>query len=66
MQNKLRNYDSIPVTNTSWLTADALKLMTYFGKAVGDTSGVEVNSVHNPVLFKYYIKGTEFNENYYE
>jgi spermidine synthase len=66
MRNKLSSFDTLPVKDTRWLNSDALEMMCKFGKVVGDTSGVEVNAVHNPVLFKYYIKGTEFNQNFYE
>ena len=66
MEIKLSSYDSLPIKNTRWLTTDALKMMSKFGKAVGDTSNLEINSIHNPVLFKYYIKGTEFNQSFYE
>ena len=41
-------------------------MMTKFGKPVGDTTSLEINSIHNPVLFKYYLKGTEFNQSFYE
>ena len=66
MKKKLTSIHKLPVKNTKWLTPDALDMMTKFGKPVGDTTGLEINSIHNPVLFKYYIKGTEFNQNFYE
>lgn len=45
--------------NTSWINNDAMQLMTHFGKNVygGDTAAVEVNRVHHPVLYRYYLKG---------
>ena len=42
---------------TRWLNTDAMKLMTSFGKDVFEEGEVEVNSIHNPVLFKYYRRG---------
>ncbi|MFT6746598.1 MAG: spermidine synthase [Glaciecola sp.] len=66
MIKMLSSIDTLPVKNTRWLTTDALEMMCKFGKPVGDTTEIEVNSIHNPVLFKYYIKGTEFNQNFYE
>ena len=66
MQSKLSAIKELPIKPTQWLTTDALEMMVKFGKPVGDTTDLEVNSIHNPVLFKYYIKGTEFNQNFYE
>ena len=66
MIEKLHEIDSLPIKKTLWLNPDALKMITYFGKPVGDTSAIEVNAIHNPVLFKYYIKGTQFNQSFYE
>ena len=66
MINKLASIKKLPVKNTRWLTPEALQMMCKFGKPVGDTTAIEINSIHNPVLFKYYIKGTEFNQNFYE
>ena len=43
---------------TRWLNAEAMQLMTSFGKKdffLKDS--VEVNSIHNPVLYKYYLRG---------
>lgn len=65
MKQKLNTADSLPF-NTRWLTADALKRLHIFGKPVDDTTNIEINSVHNPVLFKYYINGSSFNDTYYD
>lgn len=45
--------------NYKWLTKDALTLLTSFGKDLipVDTSKIQVNSIHNPVLYKYYEHG---------
>ena len=66
MIEKLHKIDSLSINPTLWLNSDALKMMTHFGKPVGDTTGIEVNAIHNPVLFKYYIIGTQFNQSFYE
>ncbi len=44
---------------TAWLNHEAMSLITSFGKNIyaftADT--VEVNTIHNPVLYQYYLKG---------
>ena len=49
-------FDSIP---TRWINKNAMLLMTSFGKDITlePQESVEVNSIHNPVLFKYYMSG---------
>lgn len=42
---------------TQWLTETALDHIFSFGKPLTDTSGVEVNSLQNPVLYQSYLKG---------
>ena len=44
---------------TQWINNEAMKLITsfgkdYYGKDVGE---IEVNKIHNPVLYKYYLNG---------
>lgn len=50
---------SFPDIQTEWLNKEAMTLMTSFGKKVfpDDDKPVEVNRIHNPVLYKYYLKG---------
>ena len=45
--------------DTEWINHEAMTLITSFGKKVfpGDTDSVEVNKIHNPVLYKYYLDG---------
>ncbi|MEM9857709.1 MAG: polyamine aminopropyltransferase [Bacteroidota bacterium] len=45
--------------NTEWINNEAMTLITSFGKKVfpGDSAEIEVNRVHNPVLYKYYLDG---------
>ena len=42
---------------TKWVNKDAMKLMTSFGKDTFDPGEVEINTIHHPVLFKYYKNG---------
>jgi len=44
---------------THWINNEAMKLITSFGKDYyGQEVGkVEVNKIHNPVLYKYYLNG---------
>lgn len=50
------NLDNIP---TVWLNNEAMPLITSFGKQVFkfEEDSVEVNKIHNPVLYKYYLNG---------
>jgi spermidine synthase len=44
---------------TRWINNDAMKLITSFGKPFVkfDSSKVEINTIHNPILTRYYEKG---------
>ena len=50
------NFDDIP---TKWINHDAMTLMTSFGKDFSKNANkpIEINTIHNPVLFKYYLNG---------
>jgi len=44
--------------NTKWINNEAMQLITSFGKDFFVPSrGIEVNTVHNPVLYQYYLDG---------
>lgn len=45
---------------TKWINKEAMSLITSFGKDYfeADSSEIEVNEIHNPVLYKYYLDGT--------
>ena len=49
---------------TKWLTNDGLLLITNFGKDVqwGVNDSIEVNTIHSPVLYKYYRQGLNYFE----
>lgn len=44
---------------TNWINKEAMLLITSFGKDINfnDTTDIEINRIHNPVLHKYYLKG---------
>lgn len=46
---------------TKWINAEAMHLITSFGKSEfflnQGIDRVEVNTIHNPVLYRYYLKG---------
>lgn len=46
---------------TEWLNNEAMQLMTSFGKTIYPNlpawDSIEINRVHHPVLYKYYLKG---------
>ena len=44
---------------TRWINHEAMTLVTSFGKRVfpDDEKPVEINQIHNPVLYKYYLGG---------
>ena len=46
--------------DTKWINGEAMSLLTSFGKDFfkQDSSTIEVNEIHNPVLYKYYLNGT--------
>jgi spermidine synthase len=45
-------------TNTNWIDNEAMLLITSFGKDFfSPKDSVEVNKIHNPVLYQYYLKG---------
>ena len=50
------DFDDIP---TKWINHDAMALMTSFGKdfSADSKDSVEINTIHNPVLFNYYMNG---------
>lgn len=49
-------FEDIP---TKWINNEAMTLMTSFGKdfTINKKDSIEINTIHNPVLFKYYLNG---------
>jgi len=50
------DFENIP---TRWINKEAMTLITSFGKdfTLDAADSVEINTIHNPVLFNYYLKG---------
>ncbi len=50
------NFDHI---KTRWINNEAMQLITSFGKDIypGQSDSVDINKIHEPVLYKYYLKG---------
>jgi spermidine synthase len=44
--------------DTQWITPESIQLMTSFGKDLENADSVEVNTIQNPVLYRYYLDGT--------
>ncbi len=44
--------------DVQWITNESIHLMTSFGKDLIKADNVEVNTIHNPVLYRYYLDGT--------
>lgn len=55
---KLQTLDFHSV-ETKWINREAMKLITSFGKNIFpiESDSVEINHIHDPVLYKYYLKG---------
>jgi len=56
IKNELRQmtFDNI---KTRWITPESIMLMTSFGRDLFDADSVEINTIHNPVLYRYYLDG---------
>ena len=44
--------------DVQWITNESMNLMTSFGKDLRNADSVEINTVHTPVLYRYYLDGT--------
>ena len=42
---------------TKWFNDEAARLISSFGKTYNDTLNVQINSLENPLVYKYYLKG---------
>ncbi len=56
MKERLLRPTEMPV-ETKWFNNDATKLITAFGKPYYDTLQVGINSLENPSVYQYYLKG---------
>ncbi|MCU4163319.1 polyamine aminopropyltransferase [Carboxylicivirga caseinilyticus] len=58
LKHEVQSLDFINI-KTQWLNNEAMQLITSFGKDIfpGQSDSVKVNRIHDPVLYKYYLKG---------
>lgn len=56
MKEQLVKFD-IPEIETKWFNQEAARLVSAFGKTNNDTLNVGINSLENPVVYQYYLKG---------
>lgn len=57
LKNKLQSIEFKNV-KTKWINKEAMQLITSFGKDFFKLNdSIEVNKVHNPVLYQYYLNG---------
>ena len=60
LKNRLEQlkFSNVP---TKWINTEAMKLLTSFGKdrylSNDSPKQIEINKIHNPVLYQYYLKG---------
>ncbi|MFT5601608.1 MAG: spermidine synthase [Flavobacteriales bacterium] len=59
IKSRIHKIDVTDIEDLKWLNQDALLLITSFGKDLIpiDTSKIMVNTIHNPVAYKYYENG---------
>ncbi|TAJ14524.1 polyamine aminopropyltransferase [Marinilabiliaceae bacterium JC017] len=55
-QLRAMSFDQV---STQWINNEAMQLITSFGKDIfpGFKDSVKINRIHDPVLYKYYLKG---------
>lgn len=59
LKQRLQHLDFKSV-NTKWINTDAMQLLTSFGKNSffnSTDNNIEINKIHNPVLYQYYLNG---------
>ena len=44
-----------PAVPTRWLNSESVDMMTSFGKPLADTSQIRINTINDPVLYKYQL-----------
>ena len=58
LKKRLRSlrFDDI---ETRWINNEAMQLITSFGKDIyiNPNDSIEINTIHNPVLYQYYLRG---------
>lgn len=48
---------SVQDIETKWFNEEAAKLVSAFGKIESDTSNLGINTLENPLVYQYYLKG---------
>ncbi len=43
--------------NNKWLNQESITLITSFGKPLVDTANIQINTINDPVLYRYYLNG---------
>jgi spermidine synthase len=56
IKSAILNAGEVPVP-TKWWNPEAALLVTSFGKTYSDTLNIQVNSLENPLVYQYYLKG---------
>ena len=56
IKHRINGLKKVPV-ETKWWNKEAAKLVTSFGKTYSDTLNVGINTLDNPVVYQYYLKG---------
>jgi spermidine synthase len=46
-----------PMADTRWWNSEAARMVTSFGKTYLDSITVEINTLENPLVYQYYLKG---------
>ena len=56
LKKRLQSLDFQNV-RTRWITKEGMMMITSFGKDLKEVGEIEINTIHNPVLQRYYLKG---------
>ncbi len=56
MHTKLTKFESLPF-QTKWWNQEAASLVSSFGKIYSDTMNIGINTLDNPLVYQYYLKG---------
>lgn len=56
MKNQITDSNKTMV-NTKWWNQEAAKLVSAFGKTYSDTLRLRINTLDNPLVYQYYLKG---------
>jgi spermidine synthase len=56
MKNQIIDFNKTMV-DTKWWNQEAAKLVTAFGKTYSDTLRLRINTLDNPLVYQYYLKG---------